>query len=355
MAKIRVLVVEDSVTTRKRIVEVLGADADMEIIGEAGDGSTAVELSRKLLPDVITMDVVMPRMTGVTATELIMAYHPTRIVVVSAAENRGEAFDTFDALAAGAIEAVEKPTGEEKPGEWEKKLRAAVRIASRIPVITHPRARLGGTTPNHGPLPTLRKDSDRRLVALGASTGGPAALLRILRELPRDFSLPILTVLHIGATFSTPFTEWLRTYARYPVETVHEERPLPAPGAPCLLLAPADRHLVIDGRVLRLDDSPERNSVRPSIDMLFESVADHVGAGAIGCLLTGMGRDGARGLRAIRSAGGATIAQDEATSVVFGMPAEAVRLGAAEQVLPISEIAAALNMLAKRSPQRGPS
>jgi two-component system chemotaxis response regulator CheB len=340
---VRVLVVDDSTTVRRRIAAALAADPAFEVVGEAADGREGIELCQKLRPDVVTLDVVMPVMSGLAATEYIMAYCPTPILVVSSAENRGERFRTLDALAAGAVDALDKPDGAEDDVAWDRRLRRAVSTVSRVKVITHPRARLGE------PRPAAPRERGHRLVAIGASTGGPGALTRILSKLPRQFPLPILVAVHIDRQFDATFAEWLDGVSSVRVRHATDGAPLPRPGTPQVLLAPAGRHLVVEGGRLCLRDDPERHSCRPSIDTLFESIAREVGDAAIGCLLTGMGIDGAAGLLAIRQAGGHTIAQDEATSVVFGMPREAIARGAAARVAPIDAIGPALVALGERS------
>jgi two-component system chemotaxis response regulator CheB len=182
---------------------------------------------------------------------------------------------------------------------------------------------------------------------VGASTGGPGALVELLRHLPADFQLPILLVLHIGEPFGMAFADWLDGQTQRPVAFARDGEPLFAAKGR-VLMAPPDRHLVVRGGQVHLTHDPERHSCRPSVDVLFESVAREIGPGAVGCLLTGMGRDGAAGLLDIRRAGGLTIAQDEATCVVWGMPREAVLLDAAERVLPLREIAPALAELGPR-------
>jgi two-component system chemotaxis response regulator CheB len=191
-----------------------------------------------------------------------------------------------------------------------------------------------------------------RLVALGASTGGPGAILTVLHALPHDFPLPVLVVLHIGEPFGSAFAEWLDGQSPHRVRFAQDGQRLDGPG---VSLAPPDRHLVVRGGRLRLSDAPERHSCRPSVDVLFESLAQECGASAAACLLTGMGRDGARGLLAIRQAGGFTMAQDEASCVVYGMPREAVALGAAERVLPLAEIGTALAALTRDLAMAGES
>ena len=353
MAKIRVLVIEDSLTVRKRMLEVLAADPDIEIVGEADDGKRGIELCQLLRPDVVTLDMMLPVMSGLAATEFIMAYCPTPILIVSASTNRGELFKTYEALAAGALDVLDKPLGNELDEVWEQKLVSTVKLIARIKVITHPRARLGpmGQPPGPPSRGTQQRQAQQRgarlrAVAIGVSTGGPAALIEILRGLPHGFPLPILLVIHIGKLFAPAFADWLDGQSSVRVGYAVDGDPLPPCGEGRVLMASPDSHLVLRQGKLRLTQDPERHSCRPSVDVLFESMAQELGADCAACLLTGMGRDGAEGLLAIRRAGGRTIAQDEATSVVFGMPREAILLGAAEQVLPLEKIAPALGALA---------
>lgn len=355
MTKKRVLVVEDSVTVRKRLLEVLSQDPDLEVVGEAADGKTAIELCQSLRPDVVTLDMMLPIMTGLAATEYIMAYCPTPILIVSASDNRGELFRTYEALAAGAVDVLEKPDGTEPDGSWEGKFVAAVKLVAKIKVITHPRARLAASprlqTSSIPPSLPQQANAQVQCIAIGASTGGPAALVTILRALPVDFPIPILLVVHIGTLFANALAEWLD--GQSPIRVIHAKHgePLPQPGQGRVVMAPPDRHLAIrDGRLI-LTDAPELHSCRPSVDVLFASVAEALGPRAAACLLTGMGRDGADGLLAVRRAGGRTIAQDQASSVVYGMPREAALLGAAEQVLSIEQVAPALVALARPDPR----
>jgi two-component system chemotaxis response regulator CheB len=342
MGKIRVLVVEDSLTVRKRLVEILTADPEIELVGEAEDGKLAIELCLRLRPDVITLDMMLPVMTGVAATEYIMAHCPTPILVVSASVNRGELFRTYEALAAGAIDVLEKPTGNEPDGEWERNFVSTVKLVSRIRVITHLRGRLNGlgaTTTAQPPglpsTPGAKRKFD--IIAIGTSTGGPAAIVAVLQSLPAAFRLPILLVLHINEPFGLAFADWLDGQTGRRVAYPKDGDPVgSATGR--VVMAPPGRHLVVRGGRFRLTDDAERHSCRPSVDVLFESVAREYGASAAACLLTGMGRDGARGLLEIRQAGGATVAQDEASSTIFGMPREAIALGAADRVLSLDEI-----------------
>lgn len=348
MAVIRVLVVEDSLTVRRRLCEILAADPSIAVVGEAEDGRRAIELCQGLQPDVITMDMMLPVMSGLAATEYIMAHCPRPILIVSSSTNRGELFKTYEALAAGAVDVLEKPLGDASDAAWTARFIATVKLVARIRVITHLRARLGQTAPVEaaraavpGVLPAVR----RTVLAIGASTGGPGAVLTLLRGLPADFALPILLVLHIGEPFGAAFADWLDGQSGRRVDYARDGAAVAA-AAGRVVMAPPGRHLAVgDGR-LWLKDGPERHSCRPSVDVLFESVAGAYGPGAAACLLTGMGRDGAAGLLAIRRAGGMTIAQDEATSVVYGMPREAALLDAAERILPLPGIAPLLARLA---------
>ena len=352
MTPIRVLVVEDSLTVLRRLVEVLGADPAIEIVGEATDGKRAIELAKRLKPDIITLDMMLPVMTGVAVTEYIMAHFPTPILIVSSSTNRGELYRTYDALAAGAVDVLDKPKGDEPDGQWEAKLLAAVKLVSRIKVITHPRMRMGSLGRAADPLapePPPRAPSEHcEVVAIGASTGGPAAVIDVLRAMPADFPLPILLVLHIGEPFGLGFADWLDGQVPHRVKYARDGEALGTKGR--VIMAPVDKHMVVDNGLVRLHGGPERFSCRPSVDVLFESVAREFGNCAVAALLTGMGRDGASGLLDIRRAGGFTIAQDEASSVVYGMPREAAILGAAEKIMPLSAIGPALAAVA---PGRG--
>jgi two-component system, chemotaxis family, protein-glutamate methylesterase/glutaminase len=345
MQKVRVLIVEDSATIRGRLREILEADPEIDLVGVAVDGKQGIELCEKLRPDVMTMDMMLPIMSGLAATEYIMAHFPTPILIVSSSVNRGEVFKTYEALAAGAVDVLEKPFGDEPAGSWEARFLSTVKLVSRIRVITHPRARLGAFARRVPPAPSvpgMREPlQNLEVAAIGASTGGPGAIIEVLRALPPRFDVPILVVLHINALFAPAFAEWLdgqtsrrAAYAR--------DGELVASHAGRVVIAPPDRHLIVSGGRLRVTSDPERHSCRPSVDVLFESLAREYGPSAAAALLTGMGRDGASGLLDIRRAGGFTIAQDEATSVVYGMPREAAQIGAAVQVLPLSEIGPAL-------------
>ncbi|AEV86028.1 chemotaxis protein CheY [Actinoplanes sp. SE50] len=346
---IRVLVVEDSATMRYHLREALTEDPELEVVGEAVTGEQAVTLTGRLRPDVITMDMMLPGISGLQATEHIMAEHPTPILVVSSAD-RQELFSTYNALAAGAVDVMEKPRGDDSDADWAPRLRRTLRMVSRIRVITHPRARLDGraraASPSLPPTPAATMPHPANamtLIAVGASTGGPAALTELLRSLPPNFRPPVLCVQHIAASeqFAVAFSDWLAGQTGRNVRYATDGTPVRTLTGQ-VLLAPPDRHLYVRDHVLRLSDGPPRHSCRPSVDVLFESVATEYGNLAAGCLLTGMGRDGAAGLLQMRHRGAITFAQDEHSCTVYGMPREAALLGAAMHVLPPARIAARL-------------
>ncbi len=350
---IRILVVEDSLTIRKYLCEVLAAEPDIEVVGEAVNGKRAIELCQELRPDIITMDMMMPLMSGLAATEFIMAHCPTPILIVSSSTNRGELFKTYEALAAGAVDVLDKPLGDEPDTVWERKLIATVKLVSRIRVITHPRARLAGYQTNiesAKEAPVLAWNGKRtcQVIGIGASTGGPSAIVDVLRALPADFELPILLVLHIGEPFGVAFADWLDGQSERRVSYAQDGLPV-ASLSGRVAMAPPNWHMSVRAGRLRLTQDAERHSCRPSVDVLFESLAPEYGAAATTCLLTGMGRDGATGMLAVRRAGGYTIAQDEASCVVYGMPREAVILNAVERLLSLRDIGPALAGLAARS------
>lgn len=351
MERVRVLVVEDSRTMRSHLCEVLGRERDVDVVAEAEDGRQAIELCHRLRPDVVTMDMMLPVMTGLAAVEYIMAHCPTPILVVSSSTNRGELFRTYEALSAGAVDVLEKPRGDEPEGSWERNFVSAVKLVARIRVITHPRGRLNGlgraatAEPLAHPSRPVPSRSSCQVVAIGASTGGPAAAVVLLRALKPEFNLPVLLVIHIAEAFAASLAEWLDGVTPRRVLYAREgDRVTNLAGR--VVIAPPGQHLTVrDGRI-HLTSDAERHYCRPSVDVLFESVARDFGPAATACLLTGMGRDGASGLLDIRRAGGLTIAQDEQSCVVYGMPREAVVLGAAERVLPLDEIGPALMSIA---------
>lgn len=350
MATIRVLVAEDSVTVRKRLVQTLATDPGLEVIAEASDGRSATELCQRLHADVVTMDVMMPVMDGVTATEYIMANCPTPILMVSASSNRGHALQTFDALAAGAIDVLDKPSGMAPTEVWERELVAAVKMVSRIKPIRRSSVNRRSRVPRAAVrIPEfISSTSEAVIVAIGASIGGPSAMAKILAQIPDRFPLSILVVIHIAPEFSDGLVQWITKLSDLNVRVAIDGEQMPRRGLGEIIMAPPDRHLTVGQGRLRVTNAPPRHRCRPSIDELFESVARECGGRAIACLLTGMGKDGAAGLLAVRQRGGQTIAQDEPSSTVFGMPREAIALDAAQVVAPLTDIAGTLCQMARR-------
>lgn len=340
----RVLVAEDSRTVRKYLVAVLREDPEIEVIGEAEDGKQAIELCEQLRPDVVSLDMMLPVMSGLAATEYIMAYCATPILIVSASFNRGEMLKTYDALSAGAVDVLEKPQPGDT-GRWENDYRRAIKMVARIPVMTHHRASIASRA-RSPEQPPYGGPGRFRCVAIGASTGGPGAVLKILKALPPSFPLPILLVIHIGVPFGSALSEWLDSASPIRVRVPTSGEPLAQIGQTGVVIAPPDRHLVLRSGRLWLTEEPARHHCRPSVDVLLESVAQELGSSAIACLLTGMGRDGAQGLLDVRRGGGMTIAQDQQSSVVFGIPRAAIELNAAHSVLSLADIAPALTRLA---------
>jgi two-component system, chemotaxis family, protein-glutamate methylesterase/glutaminase len=338
---VRVLLVEDSLTVRCLLRETL-QPPEFEVVGEAHDGQQAIELCRTKRPDVITMDMLLPVMSGLAATEYIMAHFPTPILIVSSSFNRGELFKTYDALAAGAVDTFEKPTGDEDESQWREGFLSALRIVARVRVITHPRGKRTRETPI-APRPILHHVS---LVAFGGSTGGPGALVRVLNAIPQDFKLPIVAVIHLSVPFARAFIEWLAQQTSRDVTYAVDGASLADMGGR-VVLAPPNYHLrIVSGR-FQLSQDAEVHSCRPSVDVLFESLANGNAQHVTACLLTGMGKDGARGLLQLKQAGALTIAQNESSCVVYGMPREAALLGAASRVLSLEEIAEDISALVR--------
>jgi two-component system chemotaxis response regulator CheB len=357
---IRVLIVDDSALVRQILTELLRTDPGIEVVGTASDAFFARNKIKKLEPDVITLDVEMPRMDGITFLRNLMRLHPMPVVMVSSLTDRGAEI-TLDALSLGAVDYLPKPKMDlaHKLGEYREELIEKVRAAARArvrpgrhlndppPAAAQPRPAPRPATPEPANSATVimprmapkHISSNDRLIAVGASTGGTEAIREFLMGMSAD-APGIVIVQHIPKVFSGPFAQRLdRTCPVRVCEAVDgmDIRPGHA------YIAPGDQHLMVvrsGGRwTCRLDDGPPVNRHRPSVDVLFRSVAQQAGANAVGVLLTGMGKDGAQGLKEIQAAGGSTLAQDEATSVVWGMPGEAVELGAADEVLPLTRLA----------------
>jgi two-component system chemotaxis response regulator CheB len=340
--KLRVLVVDDSLFMRAAVAKLLTTDGRFEVIGQAKDGAEAVDKVVELEPDVVTMDFNMPRMNGAEAIRKIMGVRPTPVVMFSAHTRQG-ARETFEALAAGAIDFVTKPAGEVSADlraiadDLIGKLLAG---AGARPRAFAPVQQAKPKTPVH--ISTWPPTGPRVLV-IGVSTGGPAALSRVIPTLPATIRFAIVIVQHMPASFTATLAERLNALSAV---SVREARHGDIPAAGMVFIAPGDRHLeVTEGGVLTLTDAPPVNGCRPSADVTMASAARIFGRRAIGLVMTGMGKDGAAGLSAIRKADGVTLAQDQATSVIFGMPKAAIDAGVVDEVLSLDDIARRLQEL----------
>ncbi len=333
---IRVLVAEDSATVREYLVYLLSEDSSLEVVGTARDGLEVVEQAQRLKPDVIVMDIHMPRMNGLEATRQIMECVPTPIVIVSASTSREEVGLTFEALKAGALTVMDKPGGPDHPrhAESSRRLVETVRLMAEVKVVRRWPRRERPAPPSP---PSAKSDRKIRLIAVGASTGGPQVVAEILAKLPRDLGVPILIVQHIAPGFTEGLAEWLGQMTPLAVKVAEAGESVRS-GTVYIARDGFQMGITRDGRI-RLAKEMAQDGLCPSASYLFQSVAEAYGRSAIGILLTGMGRDGAASLMRLREAGGVTIAQNEETSVIFGMPREAIRLGAAEYVLSPEQIA----------------
>ncbi len=328
---IRILIADDSILVRAVLRDALNSAVDMTVVGEAINGAEAVALAATLKPDIIIMDILMPVMGGLEATETIMAQTPTPILILSATLDEKDVKLAFTAIKKGALDVMGKPAagGGINQREFVTKLLEKIRLLSRIKVIHH-RSR----SKELMVLPTT-SSSRRSILAIGASTGGPKAVMSIVKALPQDFSGAIFIVQHISSGFAKGFAHWLDIESNISVR-VAETGDIPTAGT--ALVAPTDCQMVIEKGVIKLVDAPAVNSCRPSIDVFFNSLAPDLGSETLGLLLTGMGRDGAQGLLRLKLSGAATIAQDEKSSAVFGMPKAAIAINAAEEVLSLEEI-----------------
>ncbi len=349
---IKVLVVEDSAVVREFLVEILGSDPGIEVIGTANDGEEAVEAVLRTRPDVITMDIHMPKLDGLEATRRIMETHPTPIVIVSGSTDPHEVATTFRAMEAGALAVLRRPAGIGHPDHeaTARDLVQTVRLMSEVKVVRRwPRMRPETSVPRPSELGLTRAPAKVRVIAIGASTGGPPVLQTILAGLPKDFPSPVLIVQHMATGFIRGFIEWLAQTSTLPVHiATHGETMLPGH----VYVAPDEFQMKVEhGGTIALARDEPKNGLRPSVSCLFRSVAAVYGAEAVAGLLTGMGRDGAEELKLLRDKGAVTFAQDKDSSVVHGMPGEAIRLEAATLVLPPEKIAAALTSLANRRKQ----
>lgn len=331
----RIAIVNDSPMAVEVLVRLLTRAAGHELAWTARDGPEAIAACRDDLPDLILMDLVMPGPNGVETTRRIMAETPCPILIVTGSVDRNTS-KIFDALGAGALDVVATPVlGINGHGEGGEALLGKIKIISRL---------VTGRNPSPASIPALQVTgtvpAQNRLIAIGSSAGGPSALATVLSGLPKDFPAAIVIIQHVDTQFSALLSQWLNGQSALPVR-IAGDGDYPEPGT--VLLAGGNDHLIFSGpRRLCRTAQPESCCYRPSVDVFFESVARHWKGETAGVLLTGMGRDGAKGLKTLRDHGALTIAQDQATSTVYGMPKAAAEIGAAAEVLPIDQIASRL-------------
>ena len=337
---IRILVADDSSLVRQVLTDILQKTPDIRVVGGACNGWDAVDKTIALKPDLVIMDLVMPVMDGLGAIEEIMSVAPTPVLVLSAAIDASEVTRAFNAIKRGALDVMEKPSAE-TPGALEEfgaQLVDKVRLLSGIRVIRHPRRR-----PKPKPLEVVATPGAApNVLAIGASTGGPKAVMSLLKSLPADFPATVFVVQHIADGFAEGFATWLDRECAISVGIAMDGAQY-GPGE--VVVAPGSRHLTVcDGRI-RLINDPPVNCCRPSIDVFFNSLAQFPCDQVVSLLLTGMGKDGAQGLLRIKERGGTTLVQDEPSCAVFGMPKEAIKLNAVDQVLPLESMPALISKL----------
>jgi two-component system chemotaxis response regulator CheB len=333
---IKVLIADDSMLVRLVLRDLLARDPEIQV----ADGRQAVEETARLRPDLVIMDVMMPVMDGLAAVVEIMAACPTPILVLSSNVDPRDSRSAFNAIQHGALDVMEKPQGlvSEAYEEIAARLIERVKFLSRVKVIHHFRRKRSAAVP-----PPLPSNGHRSVLAIGASTGGPKAVLRLMADLPAAAQARVLIVQHIAKGFAAGFAEWLDRESPYRVRLARDGDPLEGGVA---LVAPNGVHLEVEGERVHLAETEPVNCCRPSVDVLFRSLArSPLAPATVAVLLTGMGRDGADGMAELRARGAFNIAQDEASSAVFGMPRAAIALGVVDRTLPLGEIPAVLRQL----------
>ncbi|MCB9480847.1 MAG: chemotaxis response regulator protein-glutamate methylesterase [Desulfobacteraceae bacterium] len=336
--KIRVLIVDDSAVVRKILAQGLEGEDDIDVVGTAPDPYVAREKIVKLNPDVITLDVEMPRMDGITFLKKLMRYYPVPVIIVSSLTEKGGEL-ALEAMKSGAVEVMAKPSGSYSVGDMSEQIADKIRAAARVNV----RRKIEMNNFSQSSLRPLTMKSlsltTRKLIAIGASTGGTEAIRYLMKKLPANCP-GIVVVQHMPAKFTKSYAESLNSQSALTVKEACDGDPV-TPGT--ALIAPGNYHLLAARSgaryFVRVKTGPMVHHQRPAVDVLFKTVASHAGANAVGVILTGMGADGAEGLLEMKNAGARTIAQDENSCVVFGMPKEAIKKGAAEFVLPLDRIA----------------
>jgi len=332
--KIRLMVVDDSLTIRKHIISALKNETDIIIIAEATDGKDAVIKARELKPDVILMDMIMPVMDGLQAVEYFMEHQPIPIIIHSASKEKGVRCKIWDAISAGALDTVNKEEAKTNPLNWKRNIIMTIKAAARMRCN---RKQNFEKTIYHSPFSKRQSSDNFNLVAFGVSTGGPAIIARILKLFPNNFPLPIILVIHMASTGTETFPEWLSDKSNRKVEFAKNQMNI-IDYHGIVLIAPHNHHIQLNDNRIKIFQSNPVNYCMPSIDVLFFSLSNNIRIKPIAVLLSGMGNDGAKGLKAIKESGGYTICQDQATSTVFGMPKAAIDMKAETIVLPDIEI-----------------
>ncbi len=348
--RIRVVVIDDSLVAREMLCQILGSDPDIEVVGTARDGQAGAEMVASLRPDLVTMDIHMPKQDGLEATERIMAFTPTPILVVSSSVHGEGIGRAFDALEAGALEVLKKPEPADSADldRIGRDLIRKVKMLANVKVITHVRGRRPRGCGPVGPAVEPPVDG-YSVVAIGSSTGGPSALSKVLSALPAALPVPVVVAQHIAEGFVPGLVNWLDGLCEVRVTMAQSGEQL---RGGTVYVSPTGGNLVVHGTELRVAPPAAGQLYIPSADTLFTSVAGSYGRHSVGVILTGMGNDGAGGLKAMKDAGAMTIAQDEKSSVVFGMPKAAIEAGAVRQVLPLDGIGAVVRELVSGSRTR---
>jgi two-component system, chemotaxis family, protein-glutamate methylesterase/glutaminase len=352
LRKIKVLIVDDSGLVREILKKMLETNPLIQVIGMAENGERAVELVQKLKPDVVTMDINMPVMDGFRATEHIMAYCPTSILIISSIIDKEGIYTTFNALAAGALDVMDKPAGLESK-EWNKFgdiLVQKVKLVSKVKVITHVKGKTREFL-KHKESVSLPSPNKYEIIGIGASTGGPSVVMQILKNIPSDYDLGILVVQHMTNGFIRGFVDWLGDACEVKVKLAKDGEKIERGQ---VLVAPDGFHTIVRSKKrIGLVSGEKVHGVKPSVDILFNSIADVFGQTAVGVLLTGMGADGAEGLKHIKDKGGITIAQSADSCAVFGMPKAAIEKGAVSKCLPVEDIIRTLKGIVNNNSQQG--
>lgn len=348
---IKVLIVDDSPAFRKLLAHIIESSPHLKVIGFAENGEEALKFLQKETPDVITMDIIMPKMDGFETTRRIMQFKPIPIIIISANYSKEDIDKSFKALDAGALAIMEKPVGraDKRYNIMAQSIIESIHVIAEIKFITQSRSSLlkktdeiskGKSTPL---LPKTRPSLEIDIIGIGASLGGPQAISHILSELPTSFPVPILIVQHISTGFTQGFVDWMQTMTDLKVKLATDREKI-LPGY--VYIAPEDFHMeAAKEHLIRLVNAPAKGILKPAVSHLFRSLAINYGPHSLGVILTGMGQDGAEELLLMRKSGAITIAQDKESCFMFGMPKEAIQMGAVTLVLPLSHIAMTLKRL----------